>query len=89
MKIKMSEKVIRKLLSHHHIKYHHQDEADGETDSAEIGVLALVGFRNQFLDNDVEHGSGGKGKHVRQNGCHERGQQHYCQTAEGFDGTAQ
>ena len=60
--------VAGKSLSHHHVKYHHQDEADGETDGAEIGVLSLAGFRNQFFDNDVEHGSCCKGQHVGQNG---------------------
>ena len=60
--------VAGKSLSHHHVKYHHQDEADGETDGTEIGVLSLAGFRNQFFDNDVEHCSCCKGQHVGQNG---------------------
>jgi hypothetical protein len=27
-------------LTHHHVEYHHQDKADGETDGADIGMLA-------------------------------------------------
>lgn len=38
------------------IECHHEDEADSETDGAEVGVLALGGFGDEFLDNDVEHG---------------------------------
>ena len=51
-------------LSHHHIEYHHQDKADGETDGAEIGVFALAGFWNEFLDDDIEHGACGKGQQI-------------------------
>ena len=29
-----------RLLSHHHIKHHHQHEAYGETYGAEVAVLA-------------------------------------------------
>ena len=49
--------VAGKSLSHHHVKYHHQDEADGETDGAKIGVLALAGFRDELFYHDVEHGA--------------------------------
>ena len=35
------------LLTHYYVKYHHQDEADG----AEIGVLTVRGFGDQFLDH--------------------------------------
>ena len=42
-------------LSHDDIEYHHQDEANGETDGTEVGVLAGGCFRNQFLDNHIEH----------------------------------
>ena len=51
-------------LSHHYIEYHHQHEADGKTDGAEVGVLAVGGFGDKFLDHDVEHGACGKGEHV-------------------------
>ena len=56
------------LLTHYHIKYHHQDEADGKTDGAEVRVLTAGGFGDELLDYDVEHSSGGKGKHVREDG---------------------
>ena len=59
------------LLTHYYVKYHHQDEADGKADGAEIGMLTVRGFGNQFLDHDVEHGSGGKGEHVGEDG-HQR-----------------
>ena len=34
------KKVSICLLSHHHIKHHHQHKAYGETDGAEVAVLA-------------------------------------------------
>ena len=77
------------MLTHHHVEYHHQNKTNGETDGAEIGVLALAGFWNELLDNDIEHGTCGKGQHIGQNGCHKRGQQHHSQTANGFHGTTQ
>ena len=39
------------LLTHYYVKYHHQDEADGKADGAEIGVLTVRGFGDQFLDH--------------------------------------
>jgi len=63
------------LSSHYHIKYHHQDKTDGKADGTEIRVLTAGGFGNQFLDHDIEHGSGGKGKHVREDGHEQGGQQ--------------
>ena len=64
--------MIYNALSHDYIEYHHQDEADGKADGAEIGVLTTGGFGNQFLDHDVEHGACGKGQHIREDG-HEYG----------------
>ena len=34
---------------HHHIEDHHEHKADGETDGAEIGVLARRSFRKECL----------------------------------------
>ena len=55
-------------LPHHHIEYHHQDEANGKADGAEVRVLALRGFWDEFLDNHIEHGASSKGEHVREDG---------------------
>ena len=55
-------------LSHHHIKHHHQHEADSEANGAEVGVLTAGGFGYELLDYDVEHGPCGKGQHVRKHG---------------------
>ena len=57
--------VAGKSLSHHHVKYHHQDEADGETDGTEVTMLTAGGLGNEFFHNHVEHGSGSKSQHVR------------------------
>ena len=55
-------------LPHYHVEHHHQDEANGKADGAEIRVLTAGGFGDEFLDYNVEHGSCGKGEHVRENG---------------------
>ncbi len=55
-------------LTHYHIKHHHQYEANGKADGAEIGVLTAGGFWDQFLDHDVEHGSRGKSEQVGKGG---------------------
>ena len=54
--------------THYHIKHHHQDETDGKADGAEIGVLTAGGFGYQLLNHDIEHGSCGKGEHLREDG---------------------
>ena len=56
------------FLTHYHIEYHHQDEADGKADGAEIRVMTAGGFRDEFLDHDIEHGSCGEGKHIGEDG---------------------
>ena len=66
MKHRSAARLFR--LSHYHIEYHHQDEANGKADGAEVGVLTAGGLRDEFLDHDVEHGACGKGKHVWKDG---------------------
>ena len=53
-------------LPHYHIEHHHQDEADGKANGAEIRVLTTGGFGDEFLNHDIEHGSSGKSKHIRE-----------------------
>ena len=43
------------FLSQCDIEYHHNNKAYGKGDSTNIGVLALLGLGDKFLDNDVEH----------------------------------
>lgn len=65
---------ITTLLTHHYVEHHHQHKANGKTNGAEVRVLALAGFGNEFLYYDIEHGSCGKGQHIGEDGHHERGQ---------------
>ena len=39
------------ILTKHYIEQKHEDEADGKTDGAEIGVFALVGFGDELAEN--------------------------------------
>ena len=52
------------LLSHHHIKHHHQHKAYGETYGAEVAVLAALCFGYELFHYHVEHGACCKGEHV-------------------------
>ena len=45
------------LLTHYYVEHHHQHETYDKTDGTEVGVLTAGGFRNQFFDDDVEHGA--------------------------------
>ena len=56
--------ISRFFLSHHHVEHHHQDKSDGETDSAEVGMLTTGGFWDEFLYHHIEHGASGKSQHV-------------------------
>ena len=38
-------------LPHYHIEHHHQDKANGKADGAEIRVLAVGSFWDEFLDH--------------------------------------
>ena len=49
------------FLSQRYIQDHHDDETAHYTQSADIGVLFQMRFRNQFLYNDIHHCAGGKG----------------------------
>ena len=42
------------------IQRHHQREAKGEKNSADVGGVALRHLGNQLLDDDIEHGTRGK-----------------------------
>ena len=74
---KWNNKLIqqRKFIfsSHHHVENHHQHEANGKTNRAEVRMLALAGFGNEFLHHNIEHSACGKSQHVGQDGCHHRG----------------
>ena len=59
---------LKVKLSHYHIEHHHQDETDGKADGAEVRVLALRGFWDEFFDDDIEHGTCSKSEHVREDG---------------------
>ena len=52
------------LLTHNHVKHHHQHEPYGKAYGAHVAVLTFRGFRYQFLHYYVEHRSSGKGKHI-------------------------
>ena len=60
-------------LPQYHIEHHHQHKANGKPDGTEVGMLAAGGFGDEFLDNNIEHGTCCEGQHVGQNGRQQRG----------------
>ena len=45
-----------------HIQHHHHAEAHREKHRADVGVLPLRHFRDQFLHHHIQHGTGKKVK---------------------------
>ena len=57
---------ITSFLTQYNIEHHHQYEANGETDGAEIAVLTAGCLWDKFLNNNIKHGSCGKSQHIGQ-----------------------
>ena len=55
--------------------------------TAEIELRPTVG--GTILRHDVQHGAGGKGKHIGHNRCDQRSQKHHQRSADRLDNTAQ
>ena len=61
-------------LAEEDVEGHHEDEAEGKSYGAEVGVGAFLGFGNEFLDHYIHHGSGGKGEEVGEQRHYKRGE---------------
>ena len=58
----------RLVLSENRVECHHQGEAYGEGEYANVGVAAGAHFGDEFFDDDVEHGTGGEGEEIGEHG---------------------
>ena len=52
-----------------HIQNHHDQKSCHHTDGSQIGVLSLIGLRNQFLCHNIDHCPCRKGKKPRHKRC--------------------
>ena len=57
-------------LAQSHIQYHHQGKSHHRSCGGNIRVRIELGFRDQFLNDHIDHGPGSKGKSIRQHGLH-------------------
>ena len=60
------------------IQHHHHTESNRKKDCADIRVVSLGHFGDQFLDDDIEHGTGGEAEQIGEDGdevaCGENGE---------------
>ena len=61
------------FLPQRYVQRHHQAEACGEEDRAQVGVGALGHFRDQLFHHNVEHGSCGEAQKAGEGGDDEPG----------------
>ena len=72
-----------------HIQCHHQAEADGEENDADIGMFPGRHFRNQFLHDHVQHGPGCEGQKIWHCRNHQTGDQNGNSAEDRFHRTGQ
>ncbi len=48
------------------VESHHDSEANHERHSGKVGVTTFLGFGNEFLDDDKDHGASSEGQGVGQ-----------------------
>ena len=58
-------------LSQRHIQRHHDAEAHGKENRADVGVLSLRHFGNQLLHHHIEHGARREAQKIRQRRDHQ------------------
>ena len=69
-KIVLHQFIFFPLLSQCHIQRHHDRKPCRKQDGPHIGVLPFRHFRDQFLHDHIDHGSGRKTQKIRKERNH-------------------
>ena len=74
-------------LAEEDVEDHHEKEAEGETYGACVGVFTLLGFGDEFLNHDIEHGAGGESEKIGENRHYDRGENNRQDGCQRFNDT--